>query len=189
MKKREVKPFIDVEKKDTIYKLSFVTGISVMSICEDLCNHAFKKGIGNELSRYFIRDIQIDGHLFKGKEHAPKFEPKSKRLERVSMSLDKDSHSYAYDISCAMGCSVARVVAYSIEKSMNDFEYMDHYVEQFLVNKLDEERSSHILTVMKDLNQWNLEEEYSLTSLLFHIADNYRRFEDGIDGVLKDVYT
>lgn len=188
MGKREVKPFIDIDVKDTVYKLSFVTGYSVMSICEDLCNHSFRKGIGHELSPYFKRGLSIDGAVFQGNKKAQKFESKSTNIERVSMKINNNAYEYAYNLSYAVGCSVAKIVAYAIEKSMNDFAFLERYIKQFLSKKIDKERKDIMLKVVKAVNKDYVgDEELSIAALLLYIADEYKRLSDGVEGVLKDV--
>ncbi|MGE7667412.1 hypothetical protein ACQKMN_17060 [Ureibacillus composti] len=188
MEKREVKPFIDIDVKDTIYKLSFVTGYSVKSICEDLCNQSFKNGLGRELSPYFKRGIQIDGSVYQGNKKAERFEASSEKIERISMKISHNGYEYAYNLSYAMGCSVAKVVAYAIEKSINDFAFLDRYIKQFLSKQIDKERKDMMLKIVKAINKDFVEsEEYSIAALLLYIADEYKRVSDGVDGVLKDV--
>lgn len=188
MEKREVKPFIDIDVKDTIYKLSFVTGYSVMSICEDLCNHAFRRGLGHELSPYFKRGIQIDGAIYQGNKKAKKFETSSPKIERISMKISNNAYEYAYNLSYAMGCSVAKIVAYAVEKSMNDFAFLDRYIIQFLSKRIDKERKDMMLKIVKAVNRnFVVDEEYSIVALLLYIADEYKRLSDGVEGVLKDV--
>ncbi|MFP7199666.1 hypothetical protein SFC08_01715 [Lysinibacillus halotolerans] len=188
MEKREVKPFIDIDVKDTIYKLSFVTGYSVMSICEDMCNQAFKKGLGHELSPFFKRGIQVDGAVYQGNKKAIKFETSSSKIERISMKVNNNAYEYAYNLSYAIGCSVAKIVAYAVEKSMNDFSFLDRYIRQFLSKQIDKERKDIMLKIVKTVNKYYaIDEEYSIAALLLYIADEYKRLSDGVEGVLKDV--
>lgn len=188
MKKRGVKPFIETEIKDTIHKVSFVTGCSIKSICEDLCSHAFKSGLGSELSTYFKRDLYVDGKSYKGNENGSKFNVYTKDVERISMTINDTDYEYAYNLAYAMECSVAKIVAYALCKSMQDFEFLNTYIEQILSKSVSEERKDVLLDVVKNVNSANFEEEYSITSLLLYIADEYRRLSDGIEAVLEDAY-
>ena len=188
MKKREVKPFVDTVIKDTINKISFVTGCSIKSICEDFCSHAFESGLGYELSAYFKRNLDIDGEHFEGNNMGFKFDPFTKDIERISMTLNNTNYDYAYRLAYAMECSVAKVVAYALGKSISDFDFLNSYIERILRKNVDEKRRSLLLDVVRDVNNTNYEEEYSIASLVLYIADEYRRFDDGIDSVLKDAY-
>lgn len=186
MKKREVKPFLDIETKDTIYKISDVTGYSVKSICEDFYKHSFNNGFGYDLAPYFKRNLEIDGVLFKGNMVNEKFEPFSTENERVSTALEVELFEYAYQLSYAIGCSIAKVVSYAIEKSMKDFEFLNGYAKQFLFNKIEADKTNTILSAVDSLNSKN-EEEFNLIALLLYIADEYKRFDKGIKSVLSEV--
>ena len=188
MKKREVKPFVGSEVKDTILKISFITGCSIKGICEDLCSHAFKTGLGVELSPYFKRDLYIDGKSFNGNESGSKFNIYTKDAERISTTLNETDYEYAYNLAYAMECSVAKVVAYALEKSMKDFDFLNNYMEQILSKCVTKDRKDILLDVVKKVNDANFEEEYTIVSLLLYIADEYRGLSDGIEGVLKDAY-
>lgn len=188
MKKHEVKPFINTVIKDNIYRISDVTGYSVISICEDLCTHAIKSDLAKELSSYFKRSFVIDGMTFNANGSIKKFEPLSTDNERITMTLNREVYDYFYDLSYAIGCSVAKVVAYAVEKSMNDFDFLNRYIEQFLNKKVSKEVKGELLKIVKTVNKGNVDEEYNLVSLLLYIADEYRRFDEGVKGVLKDAY-
>lgn len=186
MKKREVKPFLDVETKDNIYKLSFVIRKSVKGICEDFCKYAFKNGLGSELCKYFHRNVALDGTLFKGDPSNEKFEPLSDKIGRVSMTLDEDIHEYAYQLSYAMGCSVAKVVSYAIEKSMNDYDFLNWYAKEYLIKLLDTDKCNLIFMAVERYNE-EKQEEYNLISLLLYITDEYKRLENGLESSIKEL--
>lgn len=189
MGKKEVKPFIDIDVKDTIYKLCFISGYSVNGMCEDFCNNAFRKGLAQELSPYFKWGLQIDGAVFKGDKKAKRFVSSSDNLERISLKIDGKIHSYAYNLAYAMETSVAKIIAYGIEKSMNDYDFLDRYIKQFLRNKIDKERKDMILKLVRTINKdYTVDEELGMISLLLYIADEYKRLDEGIDGVLKDSF-
>lgn len=186
MEKQDIKPFIDTMIKDTIYKISFVTGYSVKSMCEDFCNHVFKSGLGNELSPYFKRDITIDGMEFKGNKKAVKFEPISENSERISMKINSDAYEYAYHLSYAVGCSVAKIVGYAVEKCMRDFDYLSKYIDQFLCKSLNEEGKNSMKDIVDIVNE-DFQEGYGAISLVMYIGDKYRRFNEGAERIIKDV--
>lgn len=186
MSKRDVKPFIDVDVKDIIYRFSHVTSHSVKDILEDLCMNAIKNGIGEDLSPYFKRGIQVDGVIYQGSKNAIEFTYQSKNIERVSMQLNPTAYDYVYNLSYAMECSVAKIVSFTIEKSIGDFKFMERYAKQFLNKLVDDKRKEQLLKVVKEVNRINDQEEYTLMSLLLYIADEYKRFDDGVASVLED---
>lgn len=184
MGKLDVKPFIDIAVKDSIYKISHVTGYSVKGICEDLCNHVFENGLGIELSPYFKRDITIDGVEFKGNRKAEKFDPISENSERISLLINETAYEYAYNLSYAVGCSLAKIVGYAVEKCMRDFEFLNNYINQYLSKILGKEQVELVSRIID-----TTDEEYGDVLLLLYIADEYRRFSEGVEGVIEDAVT
>lgn len=192
MEKRDVKPFIDVEMKDIIYKFNFITGYSVTSICEDLCKQAIKTGVGKELSAYFRREIKLDDVVYPGLKKPMKFERKATNVERISLKLSSNIYEYAYSLSFAIGCSIAKVVAYFLERSMNDFEFLNQYTTEFLTERMNDERKDFMKKVICEVNNDYLSddpEEYSIASLLLFIVDEYKKPDESIDKVLIDFVT
>lgn len=186
MNKRDVRPFVDSVTRDTLYKLSFVSGVSVKKLCEDMCNNAIKNGLSVELSPYFRREIQIDGAIYKGNRDADSFEYQSRNIERISFKLTPSAFDYVYELSKAMECSIAKVVGYAVEKSMSDYKFLDRYIKQFLSKKVDDDRMNILLGIVKTVNDGSVKEDYNVASLLLYIADEYRRLDIGLEGVIED---
>ncbi len=66
-KKRDVKPTIDVNLKDAIYRLSFVTRSPVKEVCEELCLYSLNnRKIRDNISVYMRRDIRLGSTFFNG---------------------------------------------------------------------------------------------------------------------------
>lgn len=188
MEKREVKPFINAKIKDTIYKLSDITNYSVKRICEDICNHAFKSDISDELSPYFRRGVIIDGMSFSFNENATKFEPSFNEKERVSMKLNTKLYGYAYYLSYAMECSVAKVVAYAIEKGFNDSEFLIGYVNESLNKRLKGEHKEEFYKLISLINN-DSNEELDVLNTSLYIKDEYGDFDKGLNKLLKEVFS
>ena len=189
MGKHDVKPFIEVEMKDLIYKLSFITGYSVNSICEDLCTHAIKMGVGKELSVHFRREIKLDGVVFPSLKNPKKFERNTNNIERISLKLSSFIYEYANSLSFAIGSSISKVVAYFLERSMMDYDFLDHYTTNFLSEKMDDNRKDIMKKIISDVNKDYLPEdpkEHSITSLLIYIIDEYKQPSQSVEESLKN---
>lgn len=187
MKKREVKPFVDVKKKDVIVKLSFLTGLSIKAISEDLCNHAIDSDFAIRLAPHFKRSIKIKKLQFAAQENPlPISKPQVEEIERISLMLSEPIYEYAYSLSYATGISVPKVVAAMIEFSMNDIKFFNDYVSKYLSQKIDPERKKVLQSIMEDINN-NFENDYSIAALLFYIADEIKEIDQSIEGSLKEV--
>jgi len=191
MQKKDVQPFIKTSTKDVIYKLSFITGYSVKQICEDLCVHTLrnKKKLAEQLSPYIKRNIKIENDVYTPNEKPLKHYPISGDLERVTIKLNLNSLDFAHSLAHSLGWSTAKVVAYCIKQSMNDFEYLNFYVMKFLEKKMDENRKEMINQIMKDINN-ELGEEHIVVSLLIGIVDDLKvtdlSFSDSLGHIVEN---
>ena len=189
MGKHDVKPFIEVEMKDLIYKLSFITGFSVNNICEDLCTHAIKTGVGKELSSHFKREIKLDGVVYPSLKEPKKFAKNTNKIERMSLKLSSFVYEYANTLSFAMGGSISKVVAYFLERSVNDYDFLDQYTTEFLSKKMDENRKNIMKKIIYDVNNDYLPDdskEHSIISLLIYIIDEYKQPTESVEEALKN---
>lgn len=181
MKKREVKPFVDVKKKEIIAKLSFLTGLSIKSISEDLCNHAIDSDFAIHLAPHFKRSIKIKNLQFPAQKNpVPLIKTQTEEIERMSLMLSEPIYEYAHSLSYATGLSVPKVVASMIEFSMNDGTYFNKYVTEYLSRKIDPERKQMLKSILNDING-NFEENYTIAALLFHIADELKEIDKSLE--------
>jgi len=187
MKKKDVKPFIESRTKETIYKISFITGYSVKSICEDFCIRVLrrKEATAKELSPYFKRSINVSGVDYDG-GNKKLFGRNTRTTERVSIQLNQEIHEYAYTLSYAVGCSVAKIISYCIEKCMNDYEFLEKYVTGYLIKKMDEERKNLMLGMLGKAND-ELDEEHNITALLLAVLDDYKEADESFENALVSV--
>lgn len=183
--KRDVKPFIASDVKDTIYKLSFVTNYSVKKITEDLCKNAIRKGIGKELSVYFKREVKLGGVVYEKNKKPEKFVVKSENTERISMLVNSRIYEYANTIAFGIGCSISKVIGYFVESSMNDYEFLDHYIKDYLSKKVDNNRADFLQQILTRVNKHN-EENHNITSLLLYIVDEYKKPDESVEVSLRD---
>lgn len=183
MKKREVKPYINVITKKTIYKLSCATGYSIKKITRLACQNAIKNNISYELSPYFKRNIKLNGTVFKGNIDALEFNPISKQSERISMAINLNDYDYLYNLAYAMETTVSKVITYTVEKSMSDFNFLNKLIAKFFTEKLNEEKTKLLLEIIKEANHRN-DYDFSLASLLLYIIDEYDDFKTGVDQLI-----
>lgn len=180
MKRYEVKPFIEKEKKDIVVKLSFLTGYSIKAIGEDLCKHAINTDFAFYLAPYFKRSIRIKNIQMTASETPKKFPKNNKIVERVSLMVSEEVYEYAYSLSYAVGISLSKVIALMIEYSMNDADFFDDYVLNYLNEKIDPERKELLNSIIQDINR-RIDREQPIATLLFHIADEYKEADESIE--------
>lgn len=187
MQKRDIQPFISTSTKNIINKLSFITGYSVKQIGEDLCTRALRnKDLGNDLSSYFKREMKINNTVYQPIEKPLKEYPVTGDLERVSVKISLQAYEFVYSLAHALGWSAAKVVAYCIERTMKDFDFLNFYITKFLNNKIDDNRRELLLLVMKDINK-ELDEEHSIASLLLGIVDEIKEADQNVTEAVSQI--
>lgn len=187
MRKRDVKPFISIETKNIIDKIAFLTGLSIKRICMDLCMHAVTNYAEEELVPYFKREIILNGKVYAAINKPQKFERKSGEIERVTMTFDESTHEYLHTLAYAIGTSIAKVVAYCIERSMSDTSFKTDYVAQSLLSRMCQNRVQLLKEILADINHDHLEDKHSMASLLMYIVDEIKEANQNFDMTVENV--
>lgn len=174
-KKRDVKPHISIELKDAIYRLSYITETPVKDICDELCIFALNQNyIIEELSKHFLRKIRINNTIYFGDLNNPRIYKKmmGQKTERISLRLKSEMYEVIYTLSYALDCSVSRVTAILLEKSMHDINFINDYINEHLIS-IDDKRKKELQKILDYIND-NLDEEITLASLLSFIVDEFK---------------
>lgn len=174
-KKRDVKPFVTVELKDAIYRLSYITETPVKDVCEELCIFSLNQNyIIEEFSQYFVRKIRIKNTIYFGDLDNPRIHTKKLggRTERISLRLKPETYEFIYTLSYALNCSVSRVVAILLEKGMHDITFINDYINTHL-SSIDEKRKKELQKILDYINN-DSDEEITIGSLLSYIVDEFK---------------
>lgn len=176
-KKHDIKPYINLELKDSIYRLSYITKTPVKDVCEQLCLNAVNNEvIMNDLSRYFRRKVFIDSTLYRGHLDNPRiyYKNQSIQTERISLRVTNGLHEFIHSLSYALDCSVARVTAIFLEKGMQDVTFINRYINTYITEIMDENRKKELQKIVDYING-ETEEEHSVASLLSFIVDEFKK--------------
>ncbi|MFJ7371576.1 hypothetical protein ACIQVU_19420 [Lysinibacillus sp. NPDC098008] len=171
-KKRDIKPTISLELKDSIYRLSFITRTPVKDVSELLLKNALFENtdILKSLSKNFIRDIRINNTFYIGNlqnERIAKTE--DGETDRISFRLKNDVYEILRALSYALDCSVSRIAAILLYESIIDKVFIERYVESYL-DSLDKSRKKELKQVLKYIRK-ETDESYNLVDLLSYLVD------------------
>lgn len=188
MRNKDVQPFIKTDTKAVIYKMSYIVGQSVKQMCNDLCLHSLKdkKKLIEELSPYLKWNIKIEDTVFNAKDEPIKLYPLSGSLERVTVKVDLSSYEFANSLAHSLGWSIAKVIAYCIERSINDFDYVNQYLTEYLEVNMGENQKVIISGIMKDINA-SLNEDHSMSALLIGIVDELKSSDQNFNDALCQI--
>lgn len=172
-KKRDVKLSVHTEFKEAIYRLSFITGVSVMNTVEEMLKHAIQsKRILNELSSSFVRDIKIDNILYVGHKDAERYAPTplaNINYVRVKTRLTQNDYHVLATIAYALDVRPARACAILINESFHSPYFLDNYIKQFLKQNITDQQ---LLELKKIMEYANRDENINInwTTLLSYIV-------------------
>ena len=193
-RKIEVKPFIDTEMKEIIYKLKFITKRSVNNICESLCTDVIHNNVVAELKKHFRRNVQINNISFEASNNpVPLEKPSKSKTERISLQLDERIFEVAYMLAFAIGCSVAKAVALLLKKSMDDKKIIAKYVDDFISEKLNRDEHKQLLTIADVISEdileenWQVSHEQITTALVFYVFRVVKDSEESVENALLEV--
>ncbi|MBM7610591.1 hypothetical protein JOD29_003883 [Lysinibacillus composti] len=173
-RKKDIKPFLTLSTKESIYRLSYITQTPVKDVAATLLTATLiNVKILNALSVYFKRDIRINQTLFRGNLSNPTIQKKQApgTCERISLRVTKRVYDILSALAYALDCSKARACALLLENSMTDFEIVNEYLKNYLEQGLDKRRMAEVNKLMSFINKEFSEKDYSYMHLLSHMVD------------------
>lgn len=171
-KKRDVKPTISVQLKDSVYRLSFITKKPVKDVCEDLIHNSLfgNKEILQRLSRHFKRTIQLNNTIYRGDlENESVYDVTGAENERISFRVTNHVHEFLYNLSYVLDCSVSKVGGVLIYESITDGGFIESYLQGYL-NSLDQSRKQELKQLLKYMKS-EIGDSYSLADLLSYLVE------------------
>lgn len=171
-KKRDVKPTVHTEFKETIYNLASITDVSVMDLVEEMTMYSIRnKRILKDLSPYFVRDVYIDKTLYIGHRNADRLGPTSGGINfvRVKTRLTQDVFADLAMIAYALDVRPARACAILIDDALHSQDFLDGYIKRYLTSNV----SDHQFLELKKIFEYvNRDENYNVSwaTLLSYIV-------------------
>lgn len=178
-KKIDVKPSIIKNHKDAIYRLSQITGLSVMRVAEDICNHGIRqKKVMSYLSQHFVINLKLHNTVFIGDTNLPRF---SRRLppgetSRISIRFKKEDYDNIFELSVALGgCTPSLACAMLLEASMKDPDIINEFAKRYMDEHVSEDKMRELKKVLKFINTNNpYSEELSWAYMLSYLFEEVR---------------
>ena len=173
-KKREIQPTLPIDVFSCIHRLHKITGLPIKTIGEEVCLRGLQdKRMLSILSVHFRRDIQLDNTVYIGRVDQP---PVSRRFKGLTKRISVRFYSQTYDninaLSYASDCTVARICALLIDTCLTDADFVNDYVEDYLMRNVDANQMKELRKLMKVLNATDEEEVISWGRLLSFVMDD-----------------
>ena len=179
-KKKQIRPSLDLEICESIFRLSTITKRPIKDICELLLINALKSDqILVSLSQYLKRDIQVRNGLYKGHIHAePLYDVYTdSRRNRVSFTIRMETYDMLYTLSYCFGVSVSKMAAVLIFESLIDIDFIESFLEEYL-DSLNDSRKAELKKLLKYI-QSQTSEKFTLGDLLVYLIDQPLRWMFG----------
>lgn len=152
-KKVDVKPTLNIELKDAVYRLSYVACQPVKNVGEELCILAFHSNdVIIRLAHYFQRNIKIGKTLYMGRADNKQM---IKRLpghnEKITIRFKQYDFNSIYDLAYAIGVTPSRMVAVLIEFAMSSKVIVNDYVNKYVEGTMTDGQLRELETIKKRL--------------------------------------
>lgn len=191
-KKKDVKPTLSFELKDTIYRLSYITYTPVKNIGEALCIDAmYNQKIITSLASHFKRNIKIGNTMYIGNRDSNQI---PKRLpaptDKITIRFKQAHFDFIYDLAYALNVSPSRVVAILLQYAMSDMATVNRFIVSYLEHELTTNQLKELKEVLRYINQ-NSQHHHSWYAFLSAIVDETNgtvtRLKEMITNFLSDM--
>jgi len=172
-KKRDVKPTIPIELKDTIYRISYVVETPVKDIVETICQFGLdSRKVITVLSENFKRNVRFHNTLFMGdldKPSVQRLKPGTK-TERISTRLKQRDYENLVTLAFALDVTPSRAAALLIDASIRHSDFVNSYFQQHLSETLNYNQMIELRKIINFINNNNpYDETVSWLALISYI--------------------
>lgn len=172
-KKREVKPTIHIELKDTIYRISYVVDTPVKDIVETICLFGLdSRNVITHLSENFKRNVRFHNTLFMGDLEKPSVQrlKPGTRTERISTRLKQPDYENLVTLAFALDVTPSRAAALLIDASIRHSDFVNSYFQQQISETLNYNQMIELRKIINFINNNNpYDETVSWLALISYI--------------------
>ena len=188
-KKRDVSPTIQLELKDTIYRISYVINTPVKDIVESICIFGMNsRNVITILSKYFKRNVKFQNTLFMGHLDNPsikRFE-KGVKTERIGTRFKQHDYETLVTLAFALDVTPSRAAALLLDTSIRHSDFVNSYFQQYLSKNIDYNRMVELKKIIAFINDNNPYDDsvswLALVSYIYaEIKDSTLSFNDTLN--------
>lgn len=180
-KKKEVKPTIEVELKECIYRISYITQTPVKDVALVLCERGFlSHEVMSFLSERFRRTVRLKNTLYIGDIEKTSLRTRSipGKKEKITMRFDSVMYENLCTLSYAMDVTPTQAVAELLNASVHYTDILNDIVKEHINGHLSEARMKELRKVLQYLNNHNTEDaEVSWISFLSYLYEDIKQGE------------
>lgn len=162
-KKRDVRLTVHTEFKEVIYRLSYITEVSVMDTVEEMVLFAMRsKRILESMSTRFVRNIKIDNILYVGQNNPERFEPtpiRNPNYVRIKTRLTQNDFHILSAIAYGLDIRPARACTILITEAFHSQYFLDNHIKKYISENISDRNLLDLKYVMEYANR---DENYNL---------------------------
>lgn len=189
-KKREIQPWISIELRNCIHRLSCITGEPIKDVGESICVSGIgRKKVISYLSQNFKHDIRVDNTLYLGDSNRLSVNKRCAAGQNMPISIRFRSETFnsIRAISSSLECTPARACALLLDASVRDVDFINEFVEEYLKEHLDDERMQELKKVLKYVNANNpYDETISWARLLSYMVEEVKVHAEKVQDTVSD---
>lgn len=189
-KKRDVSPTIQIELKDTIYRISYVIDTPVKDIVESICQYGLNsRDVITILSKHFKRNVRFHNTLFMGNLENPsvqRFE-KGAKTERIGTRFKQNDYENIVTLAFALDVTPSRATALLLDTSIRHNDFANKYFQEYLTTNLNYNRMVELKKIINFINTNNpYDEKISWIALLSYIFSEIKDSALSLNDSLND---
>lgn len=174
-KKRQVKPIIAIDTRETIHRIGHITAKPIKDVCEFLICYVVRDvETINVLSSYFRRNVIINETFHNG---SLEVEHIGKRLnepgEQVSITFKKPDYELICAYAYGLDCTPTRTTAILLQHATCDIKAVNEYVFRNLKQELTDGQIKELKKVFRYINYYN-DDVITWASILSKIVGDVR---------------
>lgn len=172
--KVDFKPTIPLPLKDSIERLADITNKPVKDVADQLIVAAINNvDIISSISKFFQRDIRFNNTLYFGNPTNPSIKKKHPpgTCDRLSTRVTQKTDLLIDALAYALRCTPHKACAVLLEQAMLNYDIINNFIREHLINGLDAERMNELQKVLNYINSMSDSDEYSWADLLSLIVN------------------
>lgn len=177
-KKRDIKPTLNIQLKECIYRLSYITNTPVKDVAEEICIAGLgSRKVIEHLSQNFRRPIRLKNTLYMGDPERLSLQKRAAAgpSERITIRFEQSTYENINALAYALDVTPSRATAILLDASVRNSNFINEYARDYLKQHLDEGRMKELKAVLKFINTNNpYEEEISWVGLLSFLFDEIK---------------
>ncbi|WP_307479648.1 hypothetical protein [Cytobacillus purgationiresistens] len=188
-KKRDVKPTVNQQLHECIYRLSYITNNPVKDVGVHICLAGIEsKKVIELLSNSFRRNYRMGQTVYFGElEHAGIQIQKEGIRKRLTLRFVQASYDQIADLAYALDVTPSSATAILLDAAVRNTEVVNEYLREYVEENLDKNRVRELKEVLQFINKNNpYDEEITLTMLVSYLFEDFMDSTRNISKVIGE---